>query len=99
VIRADITRQVGVTHQIVSEWRKASREAGRDALRAAGRAGRKAKLSREELDQVQEALAKVPKPNGYPSDLWTVRRIAEVIERVTGVSYDLVMCGTSCATS
>jgi transposase len=48
MIPAEIARQVGVTHQIVSEWRKVWWQAGRDGLRGAGRAGRKPKLSDEE---------------------------------------------------
>src|SRR5882672_374260 len=87
VISAEIARQVGVTHQIVSEWRKAWRQSGREALRAAGRAGRKPKLSHEQLEQVQVALAEGATANGYTADLWTLSRVAEVIERVTGVAY------------
>jgi len=33
----EIARQVGVSHQIVSDWRKAWRQGGREALRSAGR--------------------------------------------------------------
>jgi transposase len=87
VIPAEIARQVGVRHQIVSEWRKAWRQSGRDALRAAGRAGRKPKLDCQQLDQVRNALAEGAAANGYLTDLWTLPRVAEVIERVTGVSY------------
>jgi transposase len=84
---AEIACQVGVTHQIVSEWRKAWRQGGRDALRAAGRAGRKPKLSREQFVEVQNALARGAEANGYTGDLWTLPRMAEVIDRLTGVSY------------
>ena len=87
MIPAEIARQVGVTHQIVSEWRKAWWRTGRDGLRAAGRAGRKSKLNEVQLAKVQEALARGAEANGYTSDLWTLPRVAEVIERVTGVSY------------
>jgi transposase-like protein len=31
---AEIARQVGVSHQIVSDWRKAWRQGGREALRS-----------------------------------------------------------------
>jgi transposase len=84
---AEIARQVGVSHQVVSDWRAAWRRSGRDGLRAAGRAGRLPKLSREELAQVEVELAKGAEANGYATDLWTLKRVAEVIERVTGVSY------------
>src|SRR6266516_3405296 len=70
VIPAEIARCVGVAHQVVSEWRKAWRQGGREALRSAGPAGRKPKLSGSQL-----------------ADVWTLPRVAEVIEHVTGVSY------------
>jgi transposase len=87
VIPAEVARQVGVSHQIVSDWRAAWRRSGRDGLRAAGRAGRLPKLNREQLGQVEVELAKGAEANGYPNDLWTLQRVAEVIERLTGVSY------------
>ena len=87
VIPAEIARQLGVTHQVVSEWRKAWRAGGRAALRGAGRAGRRRKLSTTELAKVARALAKGAEANGYVTDLWTLPRVAEVIERVTGVAY------------
>src|SRR5207302_2935016 len=65
MIPAEIARQVGVTHQIVSEWRKAWWRAGRDGLRGAGRAGRKPKLNDEQLAKVEQALAKGAEANGY----------------------------------
>jgi len=32
-------------------------------------------------------LARGAEANGYANDLWTLKRVAEVIERETGVSY------------
>src|SRR3979490_1441012 len=87
VMPAEIARQVGVSHQIVSDWRAAWRRSGRDGLRAAGRAGRLPKLSHDQLALVEVALAKGAEANGYPNDLWTLKRVAEVIQRLTGVSY------------
>jgi transposase len=87
VIPAEVARQVGVSHQIVSDWRAAWRRSGRDGLRAAGRAGRLPKLNRAQLAQVEVELAKGAEAHGYPNELWTLKRVAEVIERVTGVSY------------
>ena len=54
VIPAEIARRVGVAHQVVSEWRKAWRQGGREALRSAGPAGRKSKLSAEQLGRGRE---------------------------------------------
>jgi transposase len=87
VIPAEIARQVGVSHQIVSEWRTAWRQGGCDALRSAGRAGRKPKLSGDQLERVRQALLEGAGVHGYVTDLWTLSRVAEVIERLTGVCY------------
>ena len=87
VIPAEIARQVGVAHQIVSDWRAAWRRSGRAGLRGAGRAGRLPKLSRDELGHVEGELLKGAEANGYPNDLWTLQRVAEVIEPLTGVTY------------
>jgi transposase len=87
VIPAEVARRVGVTHQVVSEWRTAWRQGGREALRSAGPAGRKPKMSEGQLADVQNALVRGAEANGYATDVWTLARVAEVIEQVTGVSY------------
>src|SRR2546421_6485745 len=84
---AEIARQLGVCHQVVSDWRNAWRRTGRDGLRGAGRAGRLPKLSPEQLAKVESALIQGAEANGYPNDLWTLQRVAQVIQRETGVSY------------
>ncbi len=83
---AEIARQLGVCHQIVSDWRSAWRRSGRNGLRGAGRAGRLPKLSPEQLAEVESALIQGAEANGYPNELWTLQRAAQVIQRVTGVS-------------
>ena len=84
---AEIARRLGVSHQIVSEWRKAWRRGGRAALRSAGRVGRPRKLTQAQLARVERALARGAEANGYATDVWTLPRVAEVIQRLTGVSY------------
>jgi transposase len=70
VIPAEIARQVGVSHQVVSDWRSAWRRDGRNGLRGAGRAGRLPKLSREQLGVVEVELAKGAEVHGYANDLY-----------------------------
>jgi hypothetical protein len=55
-------------------------------VRARGSA-RAPKLSREQLAQVELELAKGAEANGSASDLWTLKCLAELIERVNGASY------------
>ena len=87
VIPAEIARRLGVSHQIVSEWRKAWRRGGRAALRSTGHVGRPRKLTQAQLARVERALARGAEANGYATDVWTLARVAEVIQRLTGVSY------------
>jgi hypothetical protein len=68
-------------------------------LRGAGRAGRKPTLTHEQLAEVDQALARGAEANGYTTDLWTLPRVAKVIERVAGSPTTRGMSGTSCATS
>ena len=87
VIPAEVARELGVSHQIVSDWRAAWLRSGRDGLRGAGRTGRPPKISHEQLVQLEVELLKGGEASGYPNELWTLRRVAEVIERITGVAY------------
>src|SRR5258708_28533342 len=63
VIPAEVARQVGVSHQIVSDWRAAGRRSGRDGLRGAGRAGRLPKVSRNQLPHLAPEVIKGPESN------------------------------------
>src|SRR5579859_2345873 len=64
LIPVEVARQLGVTYQVASEWRKVWRRGGRAALRSAGRVGRPAKLSTAQLAKVEKALAKGAEANG-----------------------------------
>ena len=46
-----------------------------------------ARVSDAQLAEVEAALEKGPRANGYPTELWNLARVTEVIERVTGLSY------------
>jgi hypothetical protein len=44
------------------------------------------KLSRDQLVEVERELIKGAEAHGYPNDVWTLLRVAQVIEWVTSVS-------------
>lgn len=85
--QADVVHRLGVSRTTASRWWQAWQAEGREGLRAAGRAGRKPRLSAAELASVEQALREGPGAHGYATDLWTLPRIRDVIERVTGVRY------------
>ncbi len=87
VSQADVARSLGVSRETASQWAAAFRRGGLDALAGAGRAGRLRKLSDAQLSEVEQALSNGPRANGFPTELWTLARVASVIERLTGVGY------------
>ena len=87
VSQADVARRLGVSRQSVSRWHADWRRGGTDALKAAGRAGRMPRLSEAQLARVELALRRGPGAHGFATDLWTLDRVAEVIETQTGVRY------------
>lgn len=92
--QVEVVRALGVSQQTVSRWYRAWSSGGTDALVGAGRAGRKRKLTDEQLAEVQAVLAKGAKANGYPTELWTLARVSEVIEVVTGVRHSTTQTWT-----
>jgi transposase len=76
-----------VSRMSVSRWYRQWKRSGRDALKAAPRAGRRPLLNARHLQRVQAALRKGARSHGFSADLWTLPRVATVIERVTGVRY------------
>lgn len=85
--QVEVAAKLGVSQPTVSRWYQSWLVGGRAALAGAGRAGRVRKLSDEQLARVEAALLQGPKANGYPTEMWTLARVAEVIERVTGVRH------------
>ena len=83
--QADVARALGVSPQAVSGWYRQWSEGGRAALVGAGRAGRLPRLSDEQLAEVVAALKKGPRANGFATELWTLARVADVIEAATGI--------------
>jgi transposase len=85
--QAEVARELEVSRQSVSRWYADWRRGGTRALKAAGRAGRMPRLTETQLRRVDRALRKGPRAHGFGTDLWTLDRVAQVIEAETGVRY------------
>jgi len=84
---ADIARRLRVSRQSVSRWYAQWQKGGARALRAAGRAGRKPRLTPRQLQSVVKGLRQGLRVHGIAGDSWTLPRAAQLIEQVTGVRY------------
>lgn len=87
MILARIAYELQVSRQSVSRWYEQWKRGGSGALRGAGRAGRRPKLEPQQLRCVEEALRMGAKAHGFDTDLWTLPRVAVVVERLSGVRY------------
>jgi transposase len=85
--QADVVQALGVSRSTASEWYRLWSIGGRAALAGAGRAGRLPRLSDDQLAEVVAGLNKGALANGFATDLWTLARVAKVIETTTGVRY------------
>jgi transposase len=83
----DVARRLGVARQVAYRWKDAWDRGGNEALASKGPAGPKPKLTVEQTRQVTEALLAGPVAQGYKTALWTLPRVASLIEDLTGVGY------------
>ena len=77
--QVDVVNELGVSAQTASRWHRRWTVGGRAALIGAERLGRTPRLPDGQLAE--------PKAHGFATDMWTLARVAQVIERVSGVRY------------
>ena len=82
---AAVARRLGVSRQSATRWHAAWTSGGTDALVSKGPTGPAPRLSAQDLTRIDSALRKGASAHGFTGDLWTLARIAEVIQRLTGI--------------
>jgi transposase len=87
VRQAAVARQLGVSAQAACVWHRRFKAGGPEALRSKGPSGPAPRLSDAQLLTVEQALFDGAGANGVVGELWTVDRVALVIERLTGVRH------------
>ena len=95
-IRA-VARIVHASPSAVLGWKRRI-EAGETELKAKPVPGASPRLAVEQKKALLEVLAKGAKANGYPNELWTLERVAMVIQKEYGVRYHIshirrLLCG------
>ena len=84
--QAEVARRTKVSRQSVLRWNRQRLEGGKEALRAAGRAGRKPRLAPNQEHELVKILVAGPEAAGFATPLWTLERVAKVIRREFDVS-------------
>jgi transposase len=83
---ATVARFLGCGRPSVYTWVKLDRDAAEE-LAARPHAGPKPRLTAEQIKELEGALLEGAKAHGWPNDLWSAHRVAEVIRRRFGVEY------------
>lgn len=84
---AEVALAVGVARQTVYTWKKLLDEGGINALRGVPERGRPAQLDAQQLAGVRAAILQNPTEHGFGTELWTLKRVGAVIERMHGVRF------------
>ena len=83
----EVAEIVGASESSVRRWRRVVAKGGTEALKAKPHPGRKPRLNAKQKRQLIEILLAGPLKAGYQNDLWTCRRVAEVVAKKFHVEY------------
>lgn len=84
---AEVARKVNCSLSSVIRWREAHAAGGNAALAAKPAPGRPRKLDDRERQRLWAILLEGAVAHGFPNELWTLKRICQVIRREFGVEY------------
>ncbi|MCI4322503.1 MAG: IS630 family transposase [Thermoplasmata archaeon] len=87
VPKAEIARRLEVAYKTVWAWEKRQRTQGPRSWREANHPGGPRKIDEKQRKRLREILLEGALAHGYPTDLWTLKRVAEVIATEFGEQY------------
>jgi transposase len=85
--QAEVARELGVTSGAVAHWVKAMETGGKDALKRRPHTGRPPRLKKKQRERLAEMLVEGAEAHGFENDVWTLERVATLIEGEFGVAY------------
>ena len=86
---AQAAKAVGVARQTAYTWKARLEEGGLEALRSMA-TGRPAQLDKGQRDALATALLQGAMAHGFGTQLWTLKRVRALIERLYGVQFSEV---------
>ena len=91
--QTEVARLLGVTDRTVRLWIASYRKYGMAGIRAKPAPGRPPKLTETHKRELERILLKGARAEGSPTDLWTCRRIAKVLQNHFGANYHVDSIG------
>jgi transposase len=86
--QVEVAHMLGVTQGAVSQWKSAYAQGGSDALAGKSAPGASPKLTEKQCQQLLKHLQQGPRKHGWPTELWTLPRIVQLIAKKFDVQYD-----------
>lgn len=83
----EVARMVGVDRRSVRRWKAAYHRKGNKGIEAKPAPGRPPKLHEKAKKRLERELLKGAKAAGFPTDLWTCPRVAELIAMRFEIQY------------
>ena len=83
----EVARMIGVDRRSVRRWNAAKKMSGIASLKAKPSSGRPARLDSPQKQALRKTLLQGASKHGFPTDLWTCPRIAQVIRKRFHVRY------------
>lgn len=84
---ARIAEELGVARTSVQRWKKILATHGIEALKAIPEAGRPGQLNEADLKWLSLALREGAVAHGFGTDLWTLKRVNQLIRKRFGLKY------------
>ena len=84
---SDVARKYGVNPSSVTRWKQMLEKDGMEGLKQRKAPGKESKLSEEQQEVLRGIILQGAAAYGYKTDLWTLRRVSEVIKKEFDVSY------------
>ncbi len=89
VPRAEVARRLGVSWAAVDKWEKRRQAQGPNSWKEKRHPGPVPKLTAAQKARLKEILEQGAEAYGYPTNLWSLKRLAEVIRKEFRARYSL----------
>ena len=83
----EVADLLNVSLSSVKRWKNAFQQGGLAALAPKRHPGPQSKLSLPQRRRLSDVVLRGPLSAGFHTDLWTCRRVAEVVRREFGIAY------------
>ena len=83
--QTEVARELDVSRQSASRWHAGWQASGTTGLQSRGPTGRQPKIPDSALGGIEQALLEGALAHGFATDVWTLDRIALLIQGLTGI--------------